>query len=249
MVSENVARELWGSAPGAVGKRLLAGPSLREVIGVVQDVRGNGAHEPAPATIYWPAMDEVTFLPNTITATRGVAFVVRSSRAGNAGFMEEAQRAVWSVNAGLAVAETQTMQEIYDRSLARTSFTLVMLAIAGTMALVLGIIGIYGVIAYTVAQRRREVGIRMALGARLQTVTWTFLRYGLLMSVTGIAIGAVAAAGLSKLMSSLLFGVTSLDPVTYAATALILLAAALGASYLPARRAATGNPMETLRAE
>ncbi len=235
----------------ALGKRVRFSPIApwREVIGVVQDVRIRGVNESAPATIYWPALAEIPYLAKVVAATRNAAFVVRSNRAGTAGLVEEVQRAVWSVNAGLPLAETRTMQTIYDRSLARTSFTLAMLVIAGAMALVLGIIGIYGVIAYTVAQRRREVGIRMALGARLETVTWMFVRSGLVLSAAGIVLGVVAAAGLSRLMSSLLFGVTPLDPVTYAGTALVLLAAAIGASYLPARRAVAGNPLETLRGE
>ena len=251
VISENLAREWWGSASTALGKRIRSSPIApwREVIGVVQDVRISGVNEPAPATIYWPVLAEIPYLSKVVMATRNAAFVLRSNRAGTAGLLEEVQRAVWSVNAGLPLAETRTMQTIYDRSLARTSFTLVMLAIAGAMALVLGIIGIYGVIAYTVAQRRREVGIRMALGARFETVTWMFVRSGLVLSAAGIVLGVVAAAGLSRLMSSLLFGVTPLDPVTYAVTALILLSAALGASYLPARRAAADNPLETLRGE
>jgi predicted permease len=184
LISENLAREWWGSASAAVGKRVRSSPVApwREVIGVVQDVRSSGVNQSAPSTVYEPAMEKVIWMANTVQATRDAAFVVRSSRAGTAGFVEEIQRAVWSVNSGLPLAETRTMQSIYDRSLARTSFTLVMLAIAGAMALVLGIVGIYGVIAYTVAQRRREVGIRMALGARFETVTWMFVRSGLVLS-------------------------------------------------------------------
>lgn len=251
MVSDNLARELWGSPSAAVGKRIRAGSNApwREVIGVVQDVRRNGVHEPAPAVVYWPALDELPWTANITMATRNAAFVIRSKRAGTVGFLDEVQRAVWSVNPAVAVAETQTMESIYKHSLARTSFTLVMLAIAGGMALVLGIIGIYGVIAYTVAQRKREVGIRTALGARLDMVTWMFVRYGLALSGLGIVIGVLAAAGLSRLMTSLLFGVTPLDPMTYASAAAILLTAAVGASYVPARRAAVVNPLETLRGE
>jgi predicted permease len=251
LISENLAREWWGSASNAVGKRMRTNPltGWREVIGVVQDVRSTGVNEPAPATVYEPVMERIPWAGNAVIALRSATFVVRSDRAGTAGLLEEAQRAVWSVNAALPLAQTATMQTIYDHSLARTSFTLVMLAIAGAMALVLGVIGIYGVIAYTVAQRRREVGIRMALGAKFETVTWMFMRYGLVLSGVGIVVGVMAAAGLSRLMSSLLFGVTPLDPVTYAVTALILLATALGATYLPARRAATANLVDTLRGE
>ena len=153
------------------------------------------------------------------------------------------------MNANLPVAALQTMADLHGKSMARTSFTLVMLAIAGAMALVLGIIGIYGVIAYAVSQRTREVGIRMALGAQPGEVQRMFVRSGLVLTGAGVAAGLVAAAGLSRLMSSLLFGVTALDPATFGITAAILLGAAAVASYLPARRAASINPIETLRGD
>ena len=120
---------------------------------------------------------------------------------------------------------------------------------AGGMALVLGVIGIYGVIAYTVAQRRREVGIRLALGAEPGVVMRMFVKYGLVLSGIGAVAGIAAAAGLSRLMSRLLFGVTPLDPVTYAAVPCVLIAAAMLASYVPARRAASVDPIRDLRAE
>jgi ABC-type antimicrobial peptide transport system permease subunit len=175
--------------------------------------------------------------------------LIRSPRTGNQGFLDQIRQAVWSVNASLPVTSLQTMQEIYDHSLARTSFTLVMLAIAGAIALLLGIIGIYGVMAYTVAQRRREVGIRLALGARPSLVKWMFVRYALILAAVGAALGLAAAGGLSRVISSLLFGVSPLDPVTFAATPAILLLTAVAASYWPARRAARVDPAETLRAE
>jgi putative ABC transport system permease protein len=133
--------------------------------------------------------------------------------------------------------------------MAQTSFALVMLAIAGGMALVLGVIGVYGVIAYTVEQRRREVGIRMALGAPAAAVKRMFLRRGLLLAGVGIALGLAGAASFSRLMSSLLFGVTPFDPATYGVTAAVLLVAAMAATYIPARRAASADPMDTLRGE
>jgi putative ABC transport system permease protein len=159
------------------------------------------------------------------------------------------RQAVWSVNASLPVASTRTMQDIYGQSMARTSFTLVMLGIAGAMALLLGIIGIYGVIAYAVSQRRREIGIRLALGAPQSELKRMFMRYALTLAGIGVAIGLVAAASLTRLMSSLLFGIAPMDPLTYAAVPVVLLAAALLASYLPARRAAAVDPVETLKAE
>jgi ABC-type antimicrobial peptide transport system permease subunit len=141
------------------------------------------------------------------------------------------------------------MQEIYSKSMARTSFTLVMLAIAGSMALTLGILGIYGVISYTVSQRMREIGIRMALGAQKGELRWMFVRSALALTGIGVAIGLCAAAALMQSMKSLLFGVSPLDPLTYISIPLVLVAAAMLASYLPARRAASVDPVEALRAE
>jgi putative ABC transport system permease protein len=156
---------------------------------------------------------------------------------------------VASVHSGLPATGARTLQEIYVGTTAQTSFALVLLAIAGTMALVLCVIGVYGVIAYAVAQRRREVGIRMALGAAPTAVKGMFLRQGLRLAAAGIALGLVAATALSRLLSSLLFGVTALDPVTYGAAAVFLAMAALAATYIPARRAASLDPMETLRCD
>lgn len=133
--------------------------------------------------------------------------------------------------------------------MARTSFTLVMLAIAGAMALLLGLIGIYGVIAYAVSQRTREIGIRIALGARPADVRQMFVRYGLGLCAMGIAIGVGAAAVLTRVMSSLLFGVAPLDPITFAAVPVALLVATLAATYLPARRVSAVDPVQCMRAE
>jgi ABC-type antimicrobial peptide transport system permease subunit len=159
------------------------------------------------------------------------------------------QQAVWSVNANLPVAAISTMQEIYSQSMARTSFTLVMLAIAGTMALALGILGIYGVISYAVSQRTREIGIRMALGANKSELLWMFVRSALVLTGFGTAVGLGAAAALMRLMRTLLFGISPLDPVTFTAVPVALVAAAALASYLPARRTAAVDPVEALRAE
>jgi ABC-type antimicrobial peptide transport system permease subunit len=141
------------------------------------------------------------------------------------------------------------MQDIYSASLARTSFTLVMLTIAGSMALLLGVIGIYGVISYGVSQRTREIGIRLALGAQKGELRWMFVRSALLLTAAGVAIGMGTSAMLMQLMKALLFGISPLDPVTYLTVPVVLAACAVFASYLPARRAASINPVEALRAE
>jgi len=252
MVSENFARESWGSASAAIGKRIrqFSTTPWLEVVGVVEDVRHNGVDAKAPPVVYWPAMINDPYTPKpTITAARAVTFAIRTDRAGTDTFLKEIQQAVWSVNGNLPLASVRTMQDIYGQSLARTSFTLVMLAIAGAMALALGIIGIYGVISYAVSQRTREIGIRLALGAQKAELKWMFVRSALVLTGIGVAIGIVAAAGLTRFMKSLLFGISPLDPFTYIAIPSILVSSAVLASYLPARRAAAVNPVEALRTE
>jgi len=252
IVSENFARESWGSASAAVGKRLrqFSDSPWQEVIGVVEDVRVHGVDENAPAIVYWPAMLNDPYTPKpTIDAPRFVTFAIRSNRAGTEGFLKQVQQAVWSVHASLPIASVNTMQEIYSQSLARTSFTLVMLAIAGAMALALSLIGIYGVISYAVSQRTREIGIRLALGAQKGELRWMFVRSALVLTGVGVVIGLGAAAALVRLMKTLLFGISPLDPLTFLAVPLILATAAALASYLPARRAAGVDPVEALRAE
>jgi ABC-type antimicrobial peptide transport system permease subunit len=156
---------------------------------------------------------------------------------------------VWSIDSEMPLADPTTVGELYTKSVERTSFTLVMLCVAGSMALMLGIIGIYGVISYAVSQRTREIGIRMALGAQPRELTKMFVKQGLWLTGIGIACGVVAAFAAMRLMSSLLFGVSSRDPWTYAATIACVIAASWLASYLPSHRAATVDPAITLRAE
>jgi predicted permease len=251
MVSENLARELWGRPSAAVGKRIREFPQMpwHEVIGVIQDVRENGVHEKAPGIVYWPSMMENLFGPSPLYAIRTATFVVRSDRTGTEGFLNQVRQAVWSVNSSLPVASVRTMQEVYGQSLARTSFTLVMLGIAGGMALVLGIIGIYGVLSYTVSQRRREIGIRLALGAQQAALRRMFVRHAVVLAGVGVTIGLGAALGLTRLMKSLLFGISPMDPLIYAVMPVVLVASAALAGYLPARRAASVDPTEALRAE
>ena len=163
--------------------------------------------------------------------------------------MKDVRQAVWSVDANLPLFNVRTVGYFYRNSMARTSFTLLMLAVAGTMALLLGTVGIYGVIAYSVSQRTREIGIRMALGAQRQELTGMFVRHGLMLAGIGVACGLVAAFAAMRLLGSLLFGVGPADLVTYGAVSLGLVATTLLASYVPSRRAATVNPVEALRSE
>ncbi len=250
VVSEHLAREYWPDPAQAIGKRIRTTPNdpWREIVGVAGAERDDGVTEPAPTIVYWPMALEHFWEPG-LRVQRNMAYAVRSPRLAAPTFLQEIQQAVWSVNPNLPVANVRTLQQLLDRSLARASFALVMLGVAAAVALVLGLVGIYGVIAYIVTQRTREIGIRMALGARQEDVRRLFLRHGLLLTGVGLAAGLVVSVALMRLMSALLFGVSPVDPLTYAAVSVGLAAVALLASYLPARRAAGVDPAVALRAE
>ena len=250
MVSENIARELWKEPSAAIGKQIRENrtSAWREVVGVVGDERDEGVDKKAPTIAFWPMLMS-NFEGDDTSVRRSMSYVIRSRRTGSTAFTAEVSRAVWSVNPNLPLASVRPLDAIASASLARTSFTLVMLAIAGAMALLLGVAGIYGVISYSVSQRTREIGIRMALGARRQEVTRMFVRYGLGLAAIGMGCGLAAAIALTRLMGSLLFEVSPIDPLTYVAVCLSLTAAATLASYVPAVRATMVNPVTALRAE
>jgi len=250
LISENFAREYWNSPANALGKRIRVSSKddWREIIGVVADVHDEGVNKEASSSVYWPMMMD-HFESDTTMVRRGVAFAVRSPRAGSESFLKEVREAVWSVNPNLPLAAVHTVDYFYKQSMARTSFTLIMLGVAGSMALLLGVVGIYGVIAYSVSQRRREIGIRMALGAQQQVLTNMFVRHGLWLTGIGVVCGLAAAIVLMRLMSSLLFKVSPVDPLTYSAVSIGLVATAFLASYLPSRRTSAVDPVEALRAE
>jgi hypothetical protein len=250
IISENFAREYWDSPSNAIGKRIRVASTddWREIIGVAANVYGDGVSKNPPSMVYWPIM-RARFEGQAHDVASYTAFGIRSPRAGSEAFLKEVREAVWSVNPNLPLSRINTLQYYYTRSMARTSFTLIMLAVAGGMALLLGVVGNYGVIACSVSQRVREIGIRMALGAQQQSVTGIFIRHGLILTGIGIAFGLVGALIVMRLMSSLLFHVNPVDPITYGSVTLGLLLTAFIASYLPSRRAATVDPVEALRAE
>jgi predicted permease len=250
IISENFARQYWHDPQNAVGKRIRPGnvDDWREIVGVVQDVHDDGVDKEAPSSVYWPVLLD-RFEGEKQSVQRSLAFAVRSPRAGSRTFMNEVQERVWSVDADVPLADVSTLGTLYTKSMARTSFTLVMLCVAGSMALLLGIVGIYGVISYAVSQRTREIGIRMALGAQRAALTAMFVRQGLRLTLIGAACGLVTAFGSMRLMSSLLFNVSPVDPVTYVTITIGVVAVAYLACYLPSRRAATVEPMEALRTE
>jgi predicted permease len=250
LVTENTAREMWGAPEAAIGKRIRSTlkDDWREIIGVVADDHTDGVNQKAPTIVYWPLLQK-NFEGDAVTVRRNFSFVIRTPRAGSVSLQNELRTAIWSVNSSIPLASVETVETLYDRSLARTSFTLILLAVAGSMALLLGIVGIYGVVSYSVSQRTREIGIRLALGAPLTDVTRLFIRDGLLLSGIGCACGIAAALVLTRLMKSLLFSVSPSDPLTYCAMSAALILAAALASYLPARKAMKVDPVEALRAE
>jgi predicted permease len=243
IVSENLAREYWQNPSDALGKQIGGSPKdWRQIVGVVGNVHDDGTSQEAPATVYWPVTDADVFLG-------GPAFAFRSKRAGTQGLMNEVRRAVWSVDPDLPLYEVHTLDFYYSKSMARTSFTLVMLALAGGMALLLGIVGLYGVIAYSVSQRTREIGIRMALGAQKRDVLKLVVKGGMGLTVIGVGVGVAGALVLTRFLSSLLYGVKPTDPLTFVVVSLVLTGVALLACYVPARRAAKADPILALRYE
>ncbi|HEX4319862.1 MAG TPA: ABC transporter permease [Acidobacteriaceae bacterium] len=249
IISENFAREYWQTPANALGKRIRVSTKddWREIVGVVADMHDDGVSEPAPTSVYWPVLMS-HFEGDDLRTQRFLTYAIRSPRAGSQAFMKEIQTAVWSTDSDLPLADARTLGYLYTRSMARTSFTLIMLSVAGAMALLLGVVGIYGVISYSVSQRTREIGIRMALGAQRQTITGMFVRHGLILTGIGVVFGLVASFVTMRLMSSLLFNVSPVDPITYGTITLVIVVIAYVACYLPSRRAAGVEPVNALRA-
>jgi putative ABC transport system permease protein len=243
VVSAALARELWQEPSQAIGKRVRTlNSEWSEVIGVTGDERDDGLNRPVTTIVNWPIL-------NQVYRWRTMAYAVRSDRVGAPGFLRELEQAVWDVNPDLPLASIRTLAEIQATSLAQTSFTLAMLAIAASVALLLGVVGIYGVISYVAAQRRREIGIRMALGAQMADVRTLLLRHGLWLTGTGIVLGIGLAFLVTRVMSAYLFGVGPMDPVTYVSVSALLAGIASLATDLPARRAARVDPNVALRAD
>jgi putative ABC transport system permease protein len=242
VINETLARRYWpGKDP--LGSRVVlnfpTGVFVHEVVGVIADVRAFGLEEPAEGEMYFPYWQQPDALIGITLRTSGdPASLVRQLRA-----------AVWSVDREQPVTHMLTMSALAAESLAfrRTGMTLA--GASGLLALALAAIGIYGVLSYSVSRRTREIGVRVALGATRGEVAALVVREGLMMTAIGVAIGLAAAAGLTQFLTSILFDVRPGDPLTYAAVSVILIAVALAATWLPARRAASLDPLVALRAE
>ena len=214
---------------------------------MVADVYDDGMNK-EPQLAYWPLMMR-NFEGDGISARRELSFVLRTPRAGTESLMKDVRQAVWSVDPNFPLADVHTEELLLSHLHGANFFHAADAGVAGVMALLLGTVGIYGVIAYSVSQRTREIGIRMALGAQRQELTGMFVRHGLLLTGIGVAFGLVAAFLSMRFLSTLLFGVKPVDLLTYSAVSIGLVATALLASYLPSRRASTVNPVEALRGE
>jgi predicted permease len=250
IVSEGLAREYWHDPRNAVGKQIRSTrkDEWREVIGVVGNIHDDDVDKPAPSSVYWPML--TTHLEGIDTLViRYAAVSIRSTRAGSQTLMNEVRQVVWSVDSDLPLANIHTLDYYERASMARTCFTLVMLALAGGMALLLGIIGLYGVISYSVSQRIHEMGIRAVLGAQQADILKLIAGQGFRLTLTGVVIGFATALALTRFLSSLLYGVEPADPLTFIAVSLILTGVALAACCIPARRAARVDPVVALRYE
>ena len=248
IVSKSFASEYWRRPQDALGQRIrvVSTDPWREIVGVSEDVHYDGVEKPTPSMVYWPLMMD-DFAGHQQRLQRATVFVVRSQLAGTQSLMKAIQQQVSMVNPNVPLADSETLGDLYTQSMARTTFTLVMLCVSGGIALLLGIVGIYGVIAYSVSQRTREIGIRMVLGAQRGAVVGAFVRQGMWLTVVGIAIGLVIASATMRFMSSLLYGVSAEDPITYITITCAVVIAALLACYLPSRRAAEVDPVLALR--
>jgi predicted permease len=250
IVSEAFTREYWPNPEDAIGKRFRMADyqPWQEIVGVAGDIRSQGVTEDAPAVIYFPFVMEGLW-GNDPFAQRTLRYAVRTNLPRPTDLLPEIRRAVGEVNPSLPLSNIRTLDEIYSASIAQTTFTLIMLGIAALVAVLLGMVGVYGIISYLVSQRTHEMGVRMAMGATRLEVSAMVLRQGGWLAGLGILLGLGAATGVTRLLESLLFGVSPLDPLTFGVVSASVMGVALLASYLPARRAAGVDPMEALRGD
>jgi putative ABC transport system permease protein len=238
IISETMARRYWPNQE-PLGKRIGEPDNWREIVGVVNDVKHFGLDADTPPSMYLPMRQVpvrgMTLVVRTVGAPLGVAPPLRSD--------------IWAADRNLAIAQVRTMNELVSSSITQQRFIVLLLGCFAVLALVLAAVGIYGVMSYSVTQRTHEIGIRLALGARNTNVLALVLRSGMMLAVIGAAMGVAGALALTRLMSTLLFGVTPKDASTFVGLSLGLLAVALVACYLPARRATKVDPLVALRYE
>jgi putative ABC transport system permease protein len=233
-----LAKRLYGDAD-PIGRRISnsGGKDWLEIVGVVDDMHASGLKQEPPRELY---------MPTTQRGNSSYTLLVRGSVPVTT-LMPAIRRAVGSVDPMLAISGVGTMDQAVDKSLAMDRFTKWLLTLLGATGLVLAIVGVYGVIAYFVTQRTHELGVRLALGASASGLRWLVVKQGMVLAGLGVAIGAVASLVVSRILSSMLFGITPRDPLTFAVVTALLAVVAVGASYIPARRATRIDPLEALR--
>jgi len=255
LINGGLAKQFWPNSD-AVGQRITIGKGIgpefaeasREIVGIVGDVRGQGLNNNPDPIMYVPVAqvtDGVTALNNGIIP---ITWTIRTNVEPYS-VSKEIQEALRTASGGLPVAHIRSMEQVRGESTSRTDFNMTLLVIFASLALLLAAIGIYGLMAYSVQQRTQEIGIRMALGASAQDVRKMVVRQGMALALAGVIIGVAAALGVTRLMASLLYGVTPKDPIAMTSVALLLVGVALAATYLPARRASQMDPVESLRYE
>ena len=238
VVNEAMVRRHWAEKD-PLGRRITMFDKSWEIVGVMRDVREFGPEDPAPPTAYFPALQH---------PVRGATYVLRSG--GDPALLSsQARAAVASAAPNLPVYDMRTLSEHVRIESAGAMIMAKLLGTFGAMALLLSLIGVYGVMAYTVAQRERELGIRRVLGARVKDISWLVLSGGLRVAGLGAGIGLLIALGVTRTLSNFLLGVSAFDPVVFVGVTLALMAAAVAASTVPARRATAVDPGIALKAE
>jgi len=247
VITESFARHWWPDE-SALGRRMrlgYEGEDWYQVVGVVGDAHYASLEEEPEEMIYWPATIGPAEEP---IPTRSMDVTIKTS-SDPLLFVSVLRREVQALNPRIPVSNPRTMEDVVGAATSRTSFTMALLGSASGVALLLGLIGIYGVISYVVSQRTREIGVRMALGATAPSVRSMVVRQGLALAGGGIVLGLAVAGALSSVMASLLYGVSPTDPITYGSVAVALVVVSFTASWIPATRAAGVDPSRALRAD
>ncbi len=249
VIDETMARQNFAEGD-AVGKRMRLGDETNpwlEIVGVVADSKSNGLEATSYPGIYIPYRQRQATLVESLVGRRQTLLIRTASDPSN--YVAALRQAMREIEPNQAIADVQPLTQVLAESVAPQRFRTVLLSLFALVAVLLAGLGIYGVMNYTVAQRTREIGIRVALGAETRDVLRLVLRQGLTLALTGVALGVAAALALTRLMKTLLFGVSATDPLTFVGVALLLTFVALLACYLPARRATKVDPMIALRCE
>ena len=250
MVSENLALEYWSSAQEAVGKRVLHDPSStewREIVGVVSDIYDDGIDQEKASVVYFPFHQKDLWGEEDFVQ-RSLIYVLRVTEGTDpSSLIPAAERTMWSLNPDIPLTRAQSMREVYQRSFARTSFALTMLGLAASVALLLGLIGVYATLSYIISQRVQEFGVRIALGAQLGQVRSMVVKQGMLLALFGILLGVGGALAATRVLAQMIYGVSTTDTATFAAVTAALLLTVTVASLAAARRATSVSPLEALR--